>query len=114
MAGRYNQPRILTLKLDNKKTVEFDLDKLKIKQPSEFLTSTVKYDIGIITINNSLGNNSLINKFDKALDKLMNTKGLIIDLRNTVDGGNSYVARGIMGRFINEPNPYQKHLTTEQ
>ena len=114
LAGRYNQPRILTLKLDNKKTVEFDLDKLKIKQPSEFLTSTVKYDIGIITINNSLGNNSLINKFDKALDKLMNTKGLIIDLRNTVDGGNSYVARGIMGRFINEPNPYQKHLTTEQ
>jgi len=44
----------------------------------------------------------------------MDTKGLIIDLRNTVDGGNSYVARGIMGRFINEPKPYQKHWTTEQ
>lgn len=114
LAGRYNQPRILTLKLDSKETVEFDLDKIKIKQPSELLTSTVEYDIGIITINNSLGNNSLINEFDKALDKLMNTEGLIIDLRNTVDGGNSYVARGIMGRFINEPNPYQKHLTTEQ
>ena len=114
LAGRYNQPRILTLKLESKETVEFDLDKLKIKQSSELLTLTVENEIGIITINNSLGNNGLINEFDKALDKLMNTKGLIIDLRNTVDGGNSYVARGIMGRFINEPKPYQKHLTIEQ
>ncbi|WP_170062713.1 S41 family peptidase [Polaribacter filamentus] len=100
--------------MESKETVEFDLDKLKIKQSSELLTLTVENEIGIITINNSLGNNGLINEFDKALDKLMNTKGLIIDLRNTVDGGNSYVARGIMGRFINEPKPYQKHLTIEQ
>src|SRR5690606_11709087 len=61
LAGRYNQPRILILKLDNKKTIEFDLDKLKIKQTSELLISTTVNDIGIITINNSLGNNSLIN-----------------------------------------------------
>jgi C-terminal processing protease CtpA/Prc len=113
LAGRYNQPRILTLKLDNKETIEFDLDKLIIKQTSELITSTTENDIGIITINNSLGNNSLVNEFDKALYKF-NTKGLIIDLRNTVDGGNSYVARGIMGRFINEPKPYQKHFTNEQ
>ena len=114
LAGRYNQPRILTLKLTNKKTIEFDLDKLKMKQSSELLTSTIENGIGIIRINNSLGNNSLINEFDKALEKLMTTKGLIIDLRNTVDGGNSYVARGIMSRFINKSEPYQKHWTNEQ
>lgn len=114
LAGRYNQPRVLSLQLDDKETIEFDLDKLKIKQPSELLTSSVEKDIGIIAVNNSLGNNNFINVFDKALDSLMQTKGLIIDLRNTVDGGNSYVARGIMGRFINEPIPYQKHLTSEQ
>lgn len=114
LAGRYNQPRLLTLKLDNKKTIEFDLDKLKLKQSSELLTSTIENGIGIIRINNSLGNNSLINEFDETLGKLMNTKGLIIDLRNTVDGGNSYVARGIMSRFINEPKPYQKHWTNEK
>ena len=100
LAGRYNQPRILTLKLANDDTIEFDLDKLKFKQSSELITSTIEDNIGIIRLNNSLGNNSLINEFDKALEKLMNTKGLIIDLRNTVGGGNSYVARGIMGRFI--------------
>ena len=114
LAGRYNQPRIITLKLENNKTIEFDLDKLKIKQTSEPLTSPIKNGIGIIRINNSLGNNSLINEFDKTLDKLMNTKGLIIDLRNTVAGGNSYVARGIMSRFINKSKPYQKHWTKEQ
>lgn len=32
------------------------------------------------------------NEFDKSLDELMDTRGLIIDLRNIVDGGNSYVA----------------------
>jgi len=114
LAGRYNQPRILTLKLVNNDTIEFDLDKLKFKQSSETLTSTIVDNIGIIRLNNSLGNNSLIKEFDKSLEKLINTKGLIIDLRNTVGGGNSYVARGIMGRFIDKPRPYQKHLITEQ
>lgn len=109
LSGRYNQTRILTLKLINNDTVEFDLDKLRFKENSELLTSTIENNIGIIRLNNSLGNNNLIKEFDKSLEKLMNTKGLIIDLRNTVGGGNSYVARGIMGRFIDEPKPYQKH-----
>ena len=90
------------------------MDKLKLKQNSELLKSTIENGIGIIRVNNSLGNNSLINEFDETLGKLMNTKGLIIDLRNTVDGGNSYVARGIMSRFINETKPYQKHWTKEK
>lgn len=114
LAGRYDQPRILSLKLANHKTIEFDLDKLKIKQTSKLLTSKIQNEFGIIRINNSLGNDGLINEFDKSLNKLMDTKGLIIDLRNTVDGGDSYIARGIMGRFINEPKPYQKHWTTEE
>lgn len=78
------------------------------------MTSTTKEGIGVIRINNSLGNNNLIAAFDQSLNGLMNMKGLIIDLRNTVDGGNSYVARGIMGRFINEQLPYQKHSLMEQ
>lgn len=114
LAGRYNQSRVLTLKLPNKKVIDLDLDKLKIKSNSKLLTSRVENEIGIIRLNNSLGNNNLINAFDKSLAQLMDTKGLIIDLRNTIDGGNSYVARGILGRFINEPKPYQKHWTTEQ
>jgi carboxyl-terminal processing protease len=114
IAGRRNESRILTLKLVNNDTIEFDLDKLKLKQSSDLLTSSIENNIGIIRFNNSLGNNSLIKELDKALEKLMNTKGLIFDLRNTVGGGNSYVARGIMGRFIEKTQPYQKHQLFEK
>ncbi len=114
LAGRYNKPRIVSLKLNNNKILKLDLDKLKLKSNSKLLTASIKDSIGIIRINNSLGNNNLIKEFDKSLNELANTKALILDLRNTVDGGNSYVARGIMGRFINKPKPYQKHLSNEK
>jgi carboxyl-terminal processing protease len=114
ISGRYSEPRILTLKLTSGRIITFDLDKVKIRKNKELLTADVKDNIGIITLNNSLGNNILITEFDKALDKLKDTKGLIIDLRNTVDGGNTYVARGIMGHFTTIPKPYQKHSFDEQ
>ncbi|GAA4233478.1 hypothetical protein GCM10022291_10530 [Postechiella marina] len=114
LAGQYNKPRVLTLKLKNKKIINFDLDNIKIRAEPYYLTSKKHGDIGVIRINNALGKDILVTEFDRALNKLMDTKGLIIDLRNTVDGGNSYVARGIMGRFISTPKPYQKHLFLEQ
>ncbi|PIA78930.1 hypothetical protein BFR04_05260 [Gaetbulibacter sp. 4G1] len=109
LAGRYNEPRVLTLKLSNKKEIELDIDKIKIKNNHGLLTTQTINDVGIIRINNSLGNDNLVSEFDNALNDLSNTKGLIIDLRNTIFGGDSYEARGIMSRFIDEPKPYQKH-----
>ena len=114
IAGRRNQPRVLTLKTTKNKILEFDLDKLKTIEENKLLKTEIKNGIGIIRINNSLGNNNLISEFDKSLKELENTKGLVIDLRNTVGGGNSYVARGIMGRFINKQKPYQKHQIFEE
>ena len=66
-------------------------------------------NIGYIRINNSLGNTELIRQFDAALAALRDTRGLILDLRDTPSGGNTTVARGIMGRFISREMPYQKH-----
>lgn len=109
LAGRYNEPRILSLRLPNKKEVEFDLDRILLKNNNNLLTSRTVNGIGIIRINNSLGNDNLVSEFDETLDELSNTKGLIIDLRNTIFGGDSYEARGIMSRFINEQKPYQRH-----
>lgn len=114
LAGRYNKSRVLTLKLENGKTTTLDLDNLKIRAEPYYLTSKKVGNIGVIRINNALGKDILVTEFDRALNNLMETEGLIIDLRNTVDGGNSYVARGIMGRFINESKPYQKHLFLEK
>ncbi|MEL6988936.1 MAG: S41 family peptidase [Bacteroidota bacterium] len=66
----------------------------------------------VIRINNSLGNDDLVSEFDRVLDEMMETQGLIIDLRNTIFGGDSYEARGIMSRFIQEIQPYQRHQFT--
>jgi len=66
-------------------------------------------NIGYIRINNRLGDNGIIPLFDSVLNKLMYTKALIIDLRETPSGGNTTVARSIMGRFISKESPYQKH-----
>ncbi len=110
LAGRYNEPRILTLRLpDQQKAFEFDLDSISFKKEANLLTTKKIGEIGILRINNSLGNDLLVTEFDKALDSLSKSEGLIIDLRNTVNGGDTYEARGIMGRFIDEPKPYQKH-----
>jgi carboxyl-terminal processing protease len=65
--------------------------------------------IGYLKINNSLGENALIAQFDSALTALQGTTGLILDLRETPSGGNTTVARAIMGRFIAREAPYQRH-----
>lgn len=67
-----------------------------------------------IKINNSLGNNNLIAEFDNYLDTVLKAKNLIIDLTETPSGGNSTVARAIMGRFVNELLPYQRHEFDEK
>lgn len=114
LAGRYTEPRHLELKLINGNVVTINLDDLKFKKEKTLVSSRKIDSIGIIRIHNSLGNNELISQFDKALENVMDSNGLIIDLRNTIDGGNTYVARGIMSRFISEPKPYQKHWTYQR
>lgn len=114
VAGTYQQPRILQLRLHNQRIINLDLNQLKIKKENRLLNVEKKKNIGIIRINNSLGNNDLISVFDQTLDSLFDTEGIILDLRNTVDGGNSYVARGIMSRFISSTKAYQKHQTIEK
>ena len=64
---------------------------------------------GYLKINNSLGDNRLIAQFDSALTSLQNTESLVLDLRETPSGGNTTVARAIMGRFIIREAPYQRH-----
>lgn len=66
--------------------------------------------LGIIRINNSLGDQALIDQFGRALDTLSDTSALLIDLRDTPSGGNTSVARGIMGHFVDHELPYQKHV----
>jgi C-terminal processing protease CtpA/Prc len=65
--------------------------------------------IGYIKVNNFLFDNALIPKFDSVLNTLMQKKAIIIDMRETASGGNTSVARAILGRFITKEQFYQKH-----
>lgn len=63
---------------------------------------------------NSLGDNDLVKAFDEAVPRMRTSKGVVIDLRNTPSGGNSNVARGIMGIFIDKSMPFQRHRVEER
>jgi carboxyl-terminal processing protease len=70
--------------------------------------SRVAARIGYVRFNDSLGDDATIQAFDRALDDLGDTRALILDLRNTPSGGNSVVAKGILGRFVTRDLPYQR------
>lgn len=78
-------------------------------EPTPLLSHRTVGTIGYIRIHNSLGEQGLVQDFDEALFKLLGVRALVIDLRDTPSGGNSAVARGIIGRFVQEMLPYQRH-----
>ena len=63
----------------------------------------------IIRFNDSLGDNATVAAFDDAMTMLRPGKRLIIDLTDTASGGNTSVARAIMGWFVDRPTSYQMH-----
>jgi len=69
---------------------------------------------GYIRINNSLIDNALIPEFDEVLKSMAGTRSLILDLRETPSGGNTTVARAILGWFVQKDEYYQKHELTAQ
>lgn len=118
LAGSHNGNRKVTVN-DGSKLLDFYPDKpvnlLKDHSYEAEMVTRSYGDIGYIRINNRLWDNNLITSFDSALNSLMHTRALILDLRETPSGGNTTVARAILGRFITKEGFYQKHeLTAEQ
>jgi C-terminal processing protease CtpA/Prc len=113
-AGTHNKKRVITV-LESGVEKDYFPDEFKVLNQSADLLEfkILKGNIGYIKINNSLYDNDLIPAFDAATDSLQNTVKLIIDLTETPSGGNSAVARAIMGRFISKEMPYQKHEAFE-
>jgi len=113
LAGTHDKVRVVTV-MNNGKEQTFHPDSIPNKTESNYTAlleaKRLAGNIGYIRINNSLWNNDLIKAFDATVDSLMNTAGLILDLRETPGGGNTTVARAIMGRFIDKEQPYQKHI----
>jgi len=112
-AGTHDKPRVITI-MNHSEKRDFYPDNCKADETSLPLTpKKLNSYTGYIKINNSLGNNDLINAFDNAVDSFFNTKILVIDLSETPSGGNTTVARSIMGRFLATKTAYQQHEMDE-
>ncbi len=62
-----------------------------------------------VRFENSLGDRATIAAFDEVIAANLDATAVILDLRNTPSGGNTDVARSIIGHFITELRPYQVH-----
>jgi len=113
LAGRRHQRRQLTVGTPAAMR-QFDLAPTNAfadsvgKRPA--LTVEQHNRFAVIRMENSLGNNDTITAFASALQKVKTSPILVIDLRNTPSGGNTTVARGILGHFVDRELPYQVHV----
>jgi C-terminal processing protease CtpA/Prc len=111
LAGRRNQPRVIGFTRNAlSMSVELPLREQQSARDGRLAFRTLQGNRGYIRMHDSLGDSAVIADFDKALAALRRTSALILDLRDTPGGGNSTVARAILGRFVNRERPYQKHV----
>ncbi len=117
LAGTHDTKRVITVDVKGR-SQHFQPDLVANKTEEHYKTvleaKILPGNIGYIRVNNSLGNPELIKAFDSALNSMMNTAGLIYDLTETPSGGNAYIAKAMMGRFIEKELPYQKHIYTPE
>lgn len=118
VAGKHSERRKITVR-DKGRLRHFYPDSVRTindyTYTGDIESRTLEGGLGYIRLNNRLGDNALIPLFDSVLNTLMATKALILDMRETPSGGNTTVARAIMGRFITGEGFYQAHeLTAEE
>ncbi len=116
-AGRRNRDRDLTFAGSDGGIVRLTLPSLYEAGQDDRLEVSVgtSGDALTLKINNSLGQSGTVAAFDNAMAAASPNQKILIDLSETPGGGNTNVARGIMGWFAREPTPYQMHaLPAEQ
>lgn len=107
VAGYRNEPRLIVVERDSVQ-ISLKLSDPEPERADETVSARVlQTGVGYIRFNNSLGNSDTISAFNDALDDLSDSKGLVIDLRDTPGGGNTGVAEPILGRLVSVNTPYQ-------
>jgi hypothetical protein len=109
-AGRRDRFRALTITGEDGTTKEHALPSLyTVPFNPNPITASEKDGHLTIKINDSLSNEVTIGAFDLAMTGLRAGLPVTIDLTNTPGGGNTVVARAIMGWFVLQPRLYQVH-----
>lgn len=104
-AGRRDRPRDLTvsgrrLSVPNLYADRADRPPVSVREDGGTL---------VIRFNDSLGDSDAIAAFDAAMAGARRGQPILIDLTDTASGGNTSVARAVMGWFVTEPRGYQIH-----
>ena len=111
LAGTHGTKRTLVVREgEARRIVELPgRDQFGAAQAAAVTRSEPRPGIGYIRFHDSLGSDATVAAFDQALAALRGARSLVVDLRDTPSGGNSSVARGVLGRFVARESPYQKH-----
>ena len=110
-AGQRNRPRKLTIGNLLSRPRELELPNLYVLAPVDRPVLKLS-EVGqetVIKFNDSLGSDATIAAFDLAMTKVRLHRRLILDLTDTPGGGNTSVARAILGWFVARPAYYQVH-----
>lgn len=109
-AGRRDRPRVLGIKRGSAPAQTLTLPNLYgEKAASAPLTTARQGRSFVIKFHDSLGDSATVAAFDKAMAGAPRGAPVILDLSDTPGGGNTSVARGIMGWFVRQPAGYQIH-----
>jgi carboxyl-terminal processing protease len=111
LSGRSDEARVIAYRDSKGASHTATLPRLRqFDRPATLVSvRTLPDNVGLIRLNNSLGEQKTVAAFDAALEQLRGTRGLVLDLRDVPSGGDSSVALGIMGRFVRSMLPYQHH-----
>jgi carboxyl-terminal processing protease len=82
---------------------------LPARAPAPVSAHVRRDGVGVVTIHDALGDLATIAAHDEAMRRVRGAKALVVDLRDTPSGGNTDVARGVMGCLVDRLRPYQRH-----
>ena len=110
-AGRRDRPRRLSISDATGRVRQLTLPSLYsvVSEQHPPLTISTNETRTVIRFNNSLGDDATIAAFDTAMQLIPPSQEVVLDLRDTPSGGNTTVARAVMGWFTNKPHGYQVH-----
>jgi C-terminal processing protease CtpA/Prc len=110
-AGRRDRPRRLSISDATGRVRQLTLPSLYsvVSEQRSQLTISTNEARTVIRFSNSLSDNTTIAAFDAAMKLIPPSNQVVLDLRDTPSGGNTTVARAVMGWFTDKPHGYQVH-----
>jgi carboxyl-terminal processing protease len=110
-AGRRDRPRDLTIRDASGIERRLTLPNLYVAGPGQRPPVSM-HQTGaalVIRFNDSLGDSATVAAFDAAMATARPGQPIVLDLTDTASGGNTVIARAIMGWFVDAPTAYQIH-----